>query len=242
MGSQALVWVLGMLPTKMGCLLAADTPIVRRQDGRRERVSLLQLASKRKEPSPRTKTTRTYIQGWSPGRRGGWSLGGADIWSQFLKALCLLDMHQRMEQCPIPWSFSCHWWWLLAQTLCPGSSHSSGTQENKVSILKQLRGATKSTEHVWLVNQRSLKVTIWFPFYNMASLMSTLCGAGTIFSVAPSLCDLPFMGETPLQSSAASICLILHSCITCRLALLFSFLHYLQTEENCPTFCLLVML
>ena len=29
-----------------------------------------------------------------------------------------------------------------------------------------------------LVSQRSFKVTTWSLFYNMASLMSTLCGAG----------------------------------------------------------------
>ena len=50
-----------------------------------------------------------------------------------------------------------------------------------------LAGVIKSTEQVdllegatpaGLVSHRSFKVTIWFLFYNMASLMSTLCWAG----------------------------------------------------------------
>ena len=45
-------------------------------------------ASCPKEPSHRTKTTGQLYTEWSPGGGGGWSLGRADIWSQFRIVLC----------------------------------------------------------------------------------------------------------------------------------------------------------
>ena len=71
-----------------------DVPIVRRQGGRRERT-LLQLACKREDGqlvSERTvsqnKTTDRLYMGLVSRWGDGWSLGGADIWSQFLRVLC----------------------------------------------------------------------------------------------------------------------------------------------------------
>ena len=40
-----------------------------------------------KEPSYRTNTTGHLYMGLSPVGGGGWSVGGADIWSQFLRVL-----------------------------------------------------------------------------------------------------------------------------------------------------------
>ena len=61
----------------------------------------------------------------------------------------------------------------------PGGHHIlKEVKRTKLLTYSSWEGPSNLQSMSGLVNQRSIKVTIWFLFYNMASFMSTLCSAG----------------------------------------------------------------
>lgn len=98
---------LPMSPPPGGHLPPQDMPAVERQGGRRGRGRMAD--SCRREPSSRTKTTGGYT--------GGWSLSGADIWSQFLVVPCFTGCASERGAAP----GTLLSWWSLTTAISTGS-------------------------------------------------------------------------------------------------------------------------